>query len=72
MARPWCWYRTLADDTARCSACGGGDEGKPLPLEMVAKRVWGLREKLFESLLSPLTLDALVRAASPATGWSRV
>ena len=46
-------------------------EGKPLPLALREARVWGLREKLFERalpLLSPLTLDELVRAASICDG----
>jgi len=46
-------------------------EGKPLPLALREARVWGLREKLFERalpLLSPLTLDALLRAASICDG----
>jgi DNA polymerase-3 subunit delta len=46
-------------------------EGKPLPMALREARVWGLREKLFERalpLLSPLTLDALVRAASTCDG----
>lgn len=45
--------------------------GKPLPLALREARVWGLREKLFERalpLLSPLTLDPLVRAASICDG----
>ena len=46
-------------------------EGKPLPLALREARVWGLREKLFERalpLLTPLTLDELVRAASICDG----
>jgi DNA polymerase-3 subunit delta len=46
-------------------------EGKPLPLALREARVWGLREKLFERalpLLSPMTLDELVRAASVCDG----
>jgi DNA polymerase-3 subunit delta len=46
-------------------------EGKPLPLALREARVWGLREKLFERalpLLSPLTLDELLRAASICDG----
>ena len=46
-------------------------EGKPLPLALRDARVWGVREKLFERalpLLTPLTLDALLRAASICDG----
>ncbi len=46
-------------------------EGKPLPLALREARVWGVREKLFERalpLLTPLTLDELVRAASICDG----
>jgi len=46
-------------------------EGKPMPLALREARVWGLREKLFERalpLLSPMTLDELVRAASVCDG----
>jgi DNA polymerase-3 subunit delta len=46
-------------------------EGKPLPMALREARVWGLREKLFERalpLLTPLTLDELVRAASICDG----
>ncbi|MBN8493185.1 MAG: DNA polymerase III subunit delta [Burkholderiales bacterium] len=45
--------------------------GQPLPLALREARVWGLREKLFERavpLLTPLTLDALLRAASICDG----
>ena len=46
-------------------------EGKPLPLALRDARVWGVREKLFERalpLLTPLTLDALLRAARICDG----
>jgi DNA polymerase-3 subunit delta len=46
-------------------------EGRPLPLALREARVWGPREKLFERalpLLSPRTLDELVRAASVCDG----
>jgi DNA polymerase-3 subunit delta len=45
--------------------------GKPVPLALREARVWGLREKLFERalpLLTPLTLDGLLRAASICDG----
>ena len=63
---------TLAEDIRALERVRGAlDEGKPLPLALREARVWGLREKLFERalpLLSPLTLDALVRAASICDG----
>lgn len=45
--------------------------GQPVPLALREARVWGLREKLFERalpLLTPLTLDGLLRAASICDG----
>jgi len=45
--------------------------GQPLPLALRDARVWGLREKLFERalpLMTPLTLDGLLRAASICDG----
>ncbi len=46
-------------------------EGKPLPLALRDARIWGVREKLFERalpLLTPLTLDTLLEAASICDG----
>ena len=46
-------------------------DGRPLPLALREARVWGQREKLFERalpLLTPPTLDELVRAASICDG----
>lgn len=46
-------------------------QGRPMPMALREARVWGAREKLFERalpLLSPQTLDELVRAASTCDG----
>lgn len=63
---------TLAEDIralARVREAVG--QGRPLPLALREARVWGLREKLFERalpLLSPPTLEGLLRAASVCDG----